>query len=210
MLPKLYFSRLSGHSYKVRLLLSFLSVGYESILLDLSLDEHRTAGFLALNPLAQVPVWQDGDTVLHDSQAILVYLAHYYPRLHGDARWSLPTESAQLGRVAQWLSFSANEITHSATLVRAYWRKQSLGERSDIDIVKATNRTYEVLRLLNDHLENREWLELGRPTIADVACFPYISFLPDWNFDMSDYPAVVAWVKRIQALEGYIPIVAQA
>ena len=198
-MPKLYYSLLSGHSYKVRLLLSFLGIGFEPVLLDLARGDNKTPEYLGINPLGQVPVWQDGDVIVRDSQAILVYLA----QSHNDPAWRLPTDPLELSRIIQWLSVAANEITHGPTAVRNYWRKQP----STIDLTLATQRTYAILIIINTHLATRDWLELGRPTIADVACFPYISLVHEGKVDLADYPHVAAWVERFKGLEGYIELV---
>jgi glutathione S-transferase len=199
-MPKLYYARLSGHSYKVRLLLSFLDIAYERVLLDIGKEEHKTAEYLRLNPFGQVPVWQDGAVVIHDSQAILVYLAQHQQ----NPDWILPNDAESLAKIMQWLSVSTNEIAHGPMPVRSYWRsKQSNG----VNIELATTRTHAILSIMNTHLASRLWLELERPTIADIACYPYISLLQDegW-FSLQDYPNVQAWITRFKQLPSYIPL----
>lgn len=198
-MPKLYFTPPSGHSYKVRLLLSFLNISYESVIIDLSKGEQKTEEYLQINPLGQVPVWQDGSVTIHDSQAILVYLA----QLHQDSEWALPSDAASLAKIVQWLSVAANEITHGPTAIRFYWRKQP----STVNLELATTRTQAILTLINQHLASRLWLELDRPTIADIACFPYITLLEDegW-FSLQDYPNVQAWIARFKALPRFISL----
>ena len=199
-MPKLYYTPLSGHSYKVRLLLSFLKVSFEPAVLDFSTGYHKSAEYLQINPLGQVPLWVDGDVVVRDSQAILVYLAQHY----ADPDWLLPTDALELAKIVQWLSVAANEITHGPTQVRSYWRKQP----STIDLDTATKRTHAILKIINDHLATRQWLELERPTIADIACFPYISLVHEGKVSLDDYPHVQTWVERFKQLDGYIPLVA--
>ncbi|MDE2422083.1 MAG: glutathione S-transferase family protein [Gammaproteobacteria bacterium] len=198
-MPKLYYTPPSGHSYKVRLLLSFLDIPYESVIIDLSKGEQKTAEYLQINPLGQVPVWQDGSVTIHDSQAILVYLAQQ----HQNTAWTLPSDAESLAKIVQWLSVAANEITHGPTAIRFYWRKQP----STVNLELATTRAQAILTLINDHLASRLWLELERPTIADIACFPYISLLEDegW-FSLQDYPHVRAWIARFKALPRFIPL----
>jgi len=198
-MPKLYYTPPSGHSYKVRLLLSFLDIPYDSVILDLSKGEQKTAEYLQINPLGQVPVWQDDSATIHDSQAILVYLA----QLHQNSEWALPSDAASLAKIVQWLSVAANEITHGPTAIRFYWRKQP----STVNLELATTRAQSILTLINQHLASRLWLELDRPTIADIACFPYIAILEDegW-FSLQDYPNVQAWIARFKALPRFIPL----
>lgn len=198
-MSKLYYTPLSGHSYKVRLLLSFLEIPFDGVLLDLSKGEQKTAEYLQVNPLGQVPVWIDGDVNIHDSQAILVYLAQH----HQNTDWTLPSDAISLAKIVQWLSVSANEITHGPTAVRAYWRKKP----STVNIELAMTRTQNILSLMNKHLASRNWLELERPTIADIACFPYVSLLQDEGWlSLQDYPNVQAWIARFKQLSRYIPL----
>ena len=103
---KLYEHPESGNSHKVRLLLSFLGLEYESVIIDLMTDEQHQAPFLAVNPRGEVPVLVDNDLVLRDSMAILTYLATQY-----DARrqW-LPADNADMASVMEWLAFAASWI----------------------------------------------------------------------------------------------------
>ena len=104
---QLYDIELSGNCYKVRLMLSLLGLEYERVPIALNKGEHKTEEFLKLNPLGQVPVLRDGDVVIRDAQAILVYLARRY----GSEDW-LPGEAEPMSKVVQWLSVAANEIQH--------------------------------------------------------------------------------------------------
>jgi glutathione S-transferase len=190
---KLYGHPLSGNTHKVRLMLSFLELAHEEVFVDLLAGEHKSAEYLSKNPLGQVPVLVDGDVVLRDSQAILVYLARKY----GGEAW-LPTEPAQMGAVVQWLSFAANEIHNGPFFARLHFL---LGV--DLDVARAQAGARAALKLLDEHLKGREWLELGRPTIADLACFPYIGLVPEGKVSLDDHPQVLAWIARIKALPGY-------
>ncbi len=75
---KLYHFELSGNCHKVRLMLSLLGVEYEQILLDFATKEHKSPKYMKLNPFGQLPILVDGDIVVRDSHAILIYLAQRY------------------------------------------------------------------------------------------------------------------------------------
>ncbi len=195
---KLYDIDLSGNCHKVRLFLSLLNVNYEKRPIDYKQGELKSPEFLAINPLGQVPVLVDGDVVIRDSQAILVYLARKYDA--DDWLW-LPLDPAAMAKIMQWLSFAVNEINNSLFLARLYFLFDA-----DVDLEKAQTKSKEVLELLNKHLENREWLEFNRPTLADIACFPYVGLAPDGKIALDPYPHVVAWIKRIQNLSHYVPM----
>ncbi|WP_245688472.1 glutathione S-transferase family protein [Vibrio sonorensis] len=112
---KLYWHPLSGHAHRVHMLLSFLNLEYELVTVDLPAGEHRQAEFLALNPFGQVPVLVDGDTVIADSNAILVYLASVYD----DQNTWLPNSPVLRANVEQFLSLAAHRIAGSIAKLRA-------------------------------------------------------------------------------------------
>ncbi|MBW4575572.1 MAG: glutathione S-transferase [Aphanothece sp. CMT-3BRIN-NPC111] len=195
---QLYGHELSGNSYKAKLMLSLLGLNYQWTKIDLLTGAHKQPEFLALNPFGQVPVLVDGNTVLADSQAILVYLARQY----GSQSW-LPLEPEPMSRVIRWLSTTAGEIRQGPESTRLY----HLFNVSSINLERATQKSEFILTQLNDHLANREWLELGHPTIADVAVFPYIALAPDGKISLEPYPHVQAWIERLKHLPGFIGMI---
>lgn len=194
---KLYGTRMSGNVYKVRLLLSLLNLPYEFVTVDLATQEHRSPSFLRINPLGQVPVLVDsgsaGEIHIRDSQAILVYLARQYG---GD--W-LPNDAVGMAKVMQWLSIAANEIEHSVTALRRHFL---LG--LSIDKAKAERTATRLLKIMDEHLQTQQWLECDRPTVADIACFPYLACAEDSQLNLTPYANVVAWLDRVRSLPGYI------
>ncbi|MCZ0733936.1 glutathione S-transferase family protein [Phreatobacter sp. AB_2022a] len=183
----------SGNCHKVRLLLSMLGLPYEARFVDVPNGGHRQAWFGAINPLEQIPVLEDGDVRVQDSQAILVYLAKRYGPC-----W-LPGEPVAAARVMEWLSFAAKEIALSLQVARLH---HILDEETDI--VAATAASHRVLRLMNAHLATRAFLAGDRASIADLACFPYVALSHEARIDHGDYPAVAAWVQRIVDMDGYV------
>lgn len=195
---KLYGHELSGNSYKVKLMLSLLSLDYEWIKVDLMAGAHKKPDFLALNPFGQVPVLVDGNTVLADAQAILVYLARQY----GHQQW-LPLEAEPMSRVIRWLSTTAGELRQGLESARLY----HLFKATSIDIERATQKSEFILTQLNNHLQTQEWLELGHPTIADVAVFPYIALAGDAKIALDQYPNVLAWIERVKQLPNFVGMI---
>lgn len=191
---RLYDLEPSGNCYKIRLFLSLLGKEYERITVNLPAGEHKQRRFLTLNPFGEIPVLEDGDVLLRDSQAILIYLAKRYG---GDA-W-LPEEPESAARVAQWLSTSSNEIANGASAARAH---DKFGYKLDVNV--ARQLAERLFSLLDDHLRTRDWLELDRPTIADIACYPYLGLAPEGGVNLDPYPAVRRWMDRIKALPRYV------
>ncbi|MBA2747508.1 MAG: glutathione S-transferase family protein [Tatlockia sp.] len=190
---KLYDLNLSGNCYKVRLMLSLLGLEHELVAVNLSAGEHKSSAFLTLNPLGQVPILIDGEVVIRDSQAILIYLARRY----GGEDW-LPVEAEAMAKVGQWLSTAANEIQHSVAAARLHFIFNA-----KIDLELAQSRALKILQVMDGHLQ-QDWLEGDRPTIADIACFPYIALAADGKIALEDYPHVIAWISRIKQLPGYV------
>ena len=192
---KLYYTPPSGNAYKVRILLSLLRVPYEKVPLDMKNREHKQPAFLKLNPRGEVPVLEDKGTVLWDSAACLVYIA----RKHGGEQW-LPTDPAGMGQVIQWVALAGNEIQFGLQYARrgvlqGRWTAGTLEEGQALGRV--------ALGVMEGRLAAQDWLALGRPTIADVACFPYVETAPDAKISLTDYPAVGAWLARCKALPGW-------
>lgn len=185
---KLYAFPPSGNSQKVRIALCLLDLAFEEI--HPTGGEHKRAPFTFLNPLGQVPVLVDGDVVLRDSQAILVYLAAAYRP--GDWDGNDPGER---GRIAQWLSFAANEISNGPNKLRL---AKLFG--AGIDRPGAESLTSRVLELVEAKLDGRDWLEGDRLTIADLACAPYLALASQGGVDLHPYPNILGWCARIAAI----------
>jgi glutathione S-transferase len=181
----------SGNAMKVRLALELLGLAFEEIVPKGG--AHKRAPFTDLNPLGQVPVLIDGDLVLRDSQAILVYLAARYRPGDWDGR-----DPGERGRIAQWLSFAANEIHHGPNALR---KSVLFGAAIDRDV--ATAMTDRVFGIVEAHLDGRDWLEAGRLTIADLACAPYLALAPQGGVDLAAYARVRAWLDRVSATPGF-------
>ncbi len=191
---RLYDAARSGNCHKVRMLLAQLDLPHEIVSVDLAAGAHRTPAYLALNPRGQVPLLEDEGEVIWDSQAILVYLA----RRHGGEAW-LPSAPLALARVMQWLAVSENEIQYGLARARAALR---FGAPWDVGACQATGRA--ALALLEGRLAHAPWLAADHATIADLACYPYAALAPQAGLQLDGYPALRAWLGRIQALPRYV------
>jgi glutathione S-transferase len=190
---KLYMTKGSGNAYKVSLLLSMLNVKYDPVILDTANKEHKKKPYLDLNPRGQVPVIEDNGRVLWDSSACLVYLA----RKHGGDKW-LPTDPGEAAEVQQWIALASNDIQFGLQYARGIVRGIRKGNYEE-----CAELGKQGLAVLEGRLGSNQWLALGRPTIADVACYPYTSRAPEGNISLEPYPGVQAWIKRFEALPGY-------
>ena len=183
----------SINGYKVRLLLRLLELPYELVELDMYGGEHKREPFLSLNPFGQMPALTDGDYVIADSHACLVYLARKYDK---SGRW-LPADAESEAKVAEWLAKSANEVHQGPWMKRAKIRRPDAIKLSDAEI---DARCDHILRLMDAHLARRDWLALDHPTIADISCFGPLSMLAVSGYDTDQWPNVTRWMSRIKAL----------
>ena len=192
---KLYHFALSGHAHRARLFMSLLGIPHELVDVDLKSGAQKTPEFLALNPFGQVPVLDDDGTIIADSNAILVYLATKL----GRTDW-LPQDAKGAAMVQRWLSVAAGDLAFGPAAARLI---TVFGAKFNPDDVIA--RAHVLLKRLEAHLAERDWLVGAQPTIADVALYSYLSSAPEGNVDLSAYPRVNAFLRRIEALPGFVP-----
>lgn len=198
---KLYRHPLSGHAHRVELLLSILGLKADIIDVDLMQGEHKQAEFLKKNRFGQVPVLEDGEVTIADSNAILVYLASKYDNDH---TW-LPLEPVTAAEVQQFLSVAAGAVASGPATARLI---NLFGAKLDKD--KAIATAHSILDLLNQHLHAREWLVGNQATIADVSNYAYIAHAPEGDISLESYPNVKAWLQRIEVLPNFIPMQSSA
>nr|WP_163500892.1 glutathione S-transferase [Halomonas socia] len=193
---QLYHYALSGHAHRAALFLSLAGVEHELIEVDLAAGAHKQPEFLALNAFGEVPVLDDNGIIIADSLAILVYVA----RKIGPSHW-LPTDPANEAQVQRWLSVAAGKIAYGACAARlitvfgAPFRPEEVIERA-----------HATLAVMERTLEGSRWIATtAEPSIADIALYSYIERAPEGNIDLTGYPRVLAWLRQIEGLPGFIP-----
>ncbi|MCP1836188.1 MULTISPECIES: glutathione S-transferase family protein [Bradyrhizobium] len=191
---KLYHFALSGHAHRARLFLSLLEIPHELVDVDLKSAAQKRPEYLSINPFGQVPVLDDDGVIIPDSNAILVYLATKL----GRTDW-LPQDARGAAAVQRWLSVAAGDLAFGPAAARLI---TVFGAKHNPDDVIA--RAHVLLKRLEAHLAGRDWLVGAAPTIADVALYSYLSSAPEGNVDLSAYARVNAWLRRIEALPGFV------
>ncbi len=194
---KLYRHPLSGHAHRAELFLSLLGLEAEMIDVDLMKGEQKQSEFLQKNIFAQVPVLEDGDITIADSNAILVYLASQYDYEH---RW-LPIEPAEAAEVQRFLSVANGPVVQGPAIARLI---NLFGAK--LDHSKAIETAHNVLSILETHLDNRNWLATEQPTIADISNYSYIAHAPEGDVTLQHYPNIKGWLKRVESLSGFVPM----
>lgn len=194
---KLYHFPLSGHSHRAELMLSLLGLKPEIEFVDLAKGAQKKAEFLAINAFGQVPVLDDNGVIIADSTAILVYLAKTYD---ASGRW-LPHDAEGAAQVQRWLSAASGPIflgPARARLITVFG--------VDLDPADTIERAHSALKVIDQHLQGREFLASDHATIADVAGYSYIAHAPEGNVSLEPYPNVRAWLARVEALNGFVPM----
>jgi glutathione S-transferase len=194
---RVYRHALSGHSHRVELFRSLLRLPYTTIDVDMKAGEHKSPAFLAKNPYGQVPVIEDGDVVVADSAAILVYLALKYD---GGGSW-LPRDPIGAAAVQRWLSFAAGPIASgpaAARLVNVF--------RAPLDLERAKSIADTFLELVDVELSRTNFAIGSTPTIADVAGYSYLAHAREGGISLEPYANVRSWIARVEALQNFIPM----
>lgn len=191
----LYRNPKSGHCHRAELMMALLDVPYETVDLDMANGAHKADDYLKISPLGQVPAIRDNDITLSDSNAIVTYLVERY----GDAdiwRGQTPMEKAEVQR---WLSIAAGEIAHGPCAARLVTVFDAPLNHED-----AKAKAHALFKVMDAHLDGREWLAATRPTLADVAGYSYIAHAPEGGVSLSPYPNIRAWLARIEALPRFV------
>ena len=182
----------SGHAHRALVFAKLAGIANETVQVDLTAGAHKSPEFLAMNPNGQVPVLEDGDVVVSDSNAILVYLARTYA-----PDW-MPTDALAEANVQRWLTLAAGEIAFGSCAARLI---TVFGAPLDPDFAAATAE--KAMQKLEQGLDGRDWLVGNRPTIADVATYSYTAHAPEGNVSLEPYPNVRAWIARFEALPNF-------
>jgi glutathione S-transferase len=195
---KVYISSVSGHSHRVKLFLSLLGLPFETIEVDLRSGAQRSPEFLRRNAFGQVPVIEDGDLTLADSNAILLYLNERYAP--DPARW-MPRDPAGAARVQRWLSVAAGELATGPCMARVIVLVGSAA-----DPTRLIEQSHKLLGVMEAELEKSPFLAGTSSTLADIANYTYIAHAPEGNVSLEAYPRVREWLARIEALPGFAPM----
>lgn len=197
----LYDYVLSGNCYKIRLMAGLLDVSYDTVPVDFYPGfDHRSETMLALNPAGTLPVLVAGDLVLCETQSMLGWLAKTFDR---SGTWYPTADADQHAQVLQWMGFSGR-LSASVGVARL---NAMLDWPVDVEAVRAAARKdLDQLELfLTDRVfAGQIWLVGDGPTIADIACFPYVALSPDAGFDHDGYPAIRNWLYAVRSLPGFV------
>ena len=198
----LYSMQRSGNCYKVRLALAQLRVPHTLVEVDILKGESRTPGFLAMNPNGRVPLLEVAPgRHLPESNAILWFLARDTALIPSD-----PVERAE---ALQWMFFEQHSLEPNLGTAR-FWLSMVKGGRElqRHSLEDWIEKGYGALSVMEKHLETHRFFVDDTYTIADIALYAYTHVAGEDGFDLAPYPAVRAWLERVRAQPGHVPITA--
>jgi glutathione S-transferase len=189
----------SGNGYKVRLLLAQLGLPYERIEVDILRGGSRTPEFLARNPNGRIPVLElESGEHLPESNAILAYLAEGTP--------FLPAGRLERARVLSWMFFEQYSHEPNIATVRHWLQHLGLDDERRALLPGKRAQGYAALGVMERHLAGGTFFVGDRCSIADVALYAYTHVAAEGGFELEGYPAVRAWLGRVRAQPGHVPI----
>lgn len=192
----------SGNGYKVRLLLAQLGISFERIEYDTGRGETRTPEFLKrIDPNGRIPVLETDDgEFLAESDAILFYLAEGTP--------FLPDGRLERARVLRWMFFEQYSHEPNIAVARAWIHVFGLEMTEERRLALEAKRKlgHDALGVMEGHLCQNDYFVGGRYSVADIALYAYTHVAHEGGFDLTGYPAVRAWIGRVAAQPGYVPI----
>jgi glutathione S-transferase len=180
-------------SIRPRWMLQELEVPFESVWVNLPKGEHRSPEFLKLNPAGKVPVLVDGDLVLNESVAIVLYLAEKYPE-----KGFLPSDAKARAEVDRWLLFTVTELEQPLWRIAKHTSLLPEARRIPADVALAGDDFKDMVPVLEEHLEGHEFVAGDRVTAADFV----VAYTLDWANEaklLSDSPASIAYLERMYA-----------
>jgi glutathione S-transferase len=194
---KVYGMSMSGNCYKVRLLLEQLHVPYDWVEIDTRSGRTRSAEFLAMNPNGRVPTVEiEPGHFLAESDAILFYLAE------GTALW--PRQRRERAEVLQWMFFE--QYSHEPYIAVARFIRLMLpsDHARRADLPRLLERGYQALEVMEQHLKARSFFVAEAYSIADIALYAYTHAAADGGFSLQRYPAVLAWLARVESQPRFL------
>src|ERR1700689_5496046 len=191
-------------SIRVRWTLQEMQLDFDSILVDLPAREHHAAEFLKINPAAKVPVLVDGDLVLIETVAIVLYLADKYPE-----RGFTPTSVAYRGLMAQWLLFAATELEQPLWRIARHTRLYPAARRLAAEIPNARQDFQEMAKVLDAHMQERQFVVGDSACVADFV----VAYTLDWANELGllePFPRLSVYLDSMYARPHAAPRIAHA
>ena len=180
-------------SIRVRWTLQELGVPFDAMTVNMMAGEHRSPQFLELNPAGKLPVLVDGDFVLTESIAAVLYLAEKYPE-----RGFMPTELHQRAQVFRWLLFTTTELEQPLWRIARHTNIYPKEKRLPAEIELARGDFVPMAQIVEDHMRGRKYVATDRVTVADFV----LAYTLDWAKlvkMLDDFPVLDAYMEGMYA-----------
>jgi glutathione S-transferase len=194
-----YGMAVSGNCWKAAQILRATGHPFRWVEVDANAGGTRTADFLARNPVGKVPAVElDDGTVLIESNAILCHFAE-------GTSW-MPAPGLARTRVLEWLFFEQYSHEPYIAVARNIISYQRSAEANAARLAQCRVGGERALDVMQRRLAGQDWLTDAGPTVADLALFAYTHVADEGDFDLSRWSGVRAWVERVRALPGLVPL----
>lgn len=193
---KLYCMGESGNAYKAALPLELSGLEWEPVHVDFFGGETRGADFRQLNIMGEVPVLIDGDEVLTQSGVIQMHISEKSGMFAGRT-------SAEAREVMRWVLWDNHKLSSQAGMTRFLMNFLPEEKRNADVIAFNQGRLQAAYRTLDSHLAGRDWIVGTAPTNADFSCCGYLFYPEPFGFVRADWPGIDAWLRRLEALDGW-------
>ena len=195
----LYDDPMSGNGYKLRLLFALTGQAYDYKIIDIMKREAKSAEFLKINPVGQIPAIQDDEgNIFAESNAMLVHFAR------GTAYW--PEDTMAQTRILQWLFWEQYMHEPTVAVYRSWHIKGMMDQFTDEEIAAKKTGAEAALDIVNSGLSHNDWLVGDSMTIADISLFAYSHLIGEANMDVTAWAAMKAWIDRIKSMDKWVSI----
>ena len=187
----------SGNCYKAALTLEMSGLDWQPVHLDFFNGAARSPDYLALNPMGEAPVLEDGDVVLSQSGVIQYHVVGKTGKFGG-------TGEAEAREVWRWVLWDNHKLSSQAGTVRFLENFLPEAKRPSADVTDfLKGRLKAAYKVLDTHLDGRDWIVSGGPTVADFSCCGYLYYPEPFGFDRTDWPNIDRWLTGLSALPGW-------
>ena len=192
---QLYCFAQSGNAYKAALMLQLCGADWTPRFVDFFNGKTRTPEYRAINVMGEAPVLEHAGLRLSQSGVILDYLAGQFPRF-------APADESERREVLRWILFDNHKLTSNIATLRFQLQFAKTGETAVTAFLRG--RMVAALKVLDQHLTDRSYVAAERLTIADLSLCGYLFWPAEFGVDWADYPAIGAWLQRIQSQPGWV------
>ena len=192
----------SGNCYKIRLTAAHVGIELERREYDIMKGETRTPEYLRdVNPNGRIPVLQDGDRFLPESNAICFYLAN--------GTKLIPDGHFDQADMLRWMFWEQYNHEPNIATMRFWLRNVGLDALTDAQRMQIKGKRdagLAALDLMDNHLDSRKWFVADQFSLADICLFAYTHVADEAEFDLEAYPSIVRWMERIMTMEEHVSL----